>query len=170
MDQQERDDLFDLVEWTAAQPWCDGNVGMLGISYFAMTQLSAAVTQPPHLKAIFPVAVTDDPYDATWHNGLLSSGFVSSWMPAIGIMAAKDPQMWRKEFFKIIKEFFSLPQVHKRMEHFNGEAISTVLKKFMIGHYSEDFLLGASGRRCASNIPLTTPSGMNEIRTRDSTA
>jgi predicted acyl esterase len=64
--------------------------------YFAMTQLTAAVTQPPHLKAIFPVAVTDDPYDATWHNGLLSSGFISSWMPAIGITAAKDPQMWRK--------------------------------------------------------------------------
>jgi predicted acyl esterase len=55
MDQQERDDLFDLVEWAAAQPWCDGNVGMLGISYFAMTQLAAAVTRPPHLKAIFPV-------------------------------------------------------------------------------------------------------------------
>jgi putative CocE/NonD family hydrolase len=68
-DQQERDDLFDLIEWAAAQPWCDGNVGMLGISYFAMTQLAAAVAQPPHLKAIFPLAVTDDPYDAAWHNG-----------------------------------------------------------------------------------------------------
>jgi putative CocE/NonD family hydrolase len=31
--QQERNDLFDLIEWVAAQPWCDGNVGMLGISY-----------------------------------------------------------------------------------------------------------------------------------------
>ena len=138
MDQQERDDLFDLVEWAAAQPWCDGNVGMLGISYFAMTQLTAAVTQPPHLKAIFPVAATDDPYDATWHNGLLSSGFISAWLPAIGIMAARDPQMWRKEFFTIVKDLFSLPQVHKRMEHVNGEAITAVLKKFMKGHYSEE--------------------------------
>jgi tRNA U34 5-methylaminomethyl-2-thiouridine-forming methyltransferase MnmC len=40
-------------------------------------------------------------------------------MPAIGIMAAKDPHMWRKEFFKIIKEVFSRPQVHKRMESNN---------------------------------------------------
>ena len=29
--------MYDLVEWTAEQPWCDGNVGMIGISYFAMT-------------------------------------------------------------------------------------------------------------------------------------
>ena len=45
-DEQERHDVHDLVEWAAAQPWCDGNVGMLGISYFAMTQLEAAVEQP----------------------------------------------------------------------------------------------------------------------------
>lgn len=37
-DAQERRDMYDLVEWVAAQPWCDGNVGMIGISYFAMTQ------------------------------------------------------------------------------------------------------------------------------------
>ena len=65
--------MHDLVEWAAAQPWCDGNVGMIGISYFAMTQLEAAVEQPPHLKAIFPVAVTADLYEAAEHHGLLSS-------------------------------------------------------------------------------------------------
>ena len=56
--------MYDLVEWAAAQPWCDGNVGMIGISYFAMTQLEAAVERPPHLKAIFPLAVTADLYEA----------------------------------------------------------------------------------------------------------
>ena len=45
-DAQERLDMYDLVEWVAAQPWCDGNVGMIGISYFAMTQLEAAVERP----------------------------------------------------------------------------------------------------------------------------
>src|ERR1700712_3520114 len=38
-DSQERRDMHDLIEWAAVQPWSDGNVGMLGISYFAMTQL-----------------------------------------------------------------------------------------------------------------------------------
>ncbi len=137
-DQQEREDLFDLIEWAAAQPWCDGNVGMLGISYFAMTQLAVAVVQPPHLKAIFPLAVSDDPYDAAWHNGVLSSGFISAWIPVVGVMAGRDPQMWRKEIFKLIRDVFSLPRVHKRLEHFNGEAITVVLKQLMHTHYAEE--------------------------------
>jgi predicted acyl esterase len=47
-------DAYDLIEEMAAQPWCDGNVGMLGISAFGQSQMIAAMTQPPHLKAIFP--------------------------------------------------------------------------------------------------------------------
>ncbi|XEM87021.1 CocE/NonD family hydrolase [Rhodococcus sp. JVH1] len=71
-DTLERQDMYDLVEWVAAQPWCDGNVGMIGISYFAMTQLEAAVERPPHLEAIFPVAVTADLYEAAVRHGLFS--------------------------------------------------------------------------------------------------
>jgi putative CocE/NonD family hydrolase len=51
---QEYEDGYDSVEWLAAQQWCNGNVGMYGYSYFGHTQLTAAVTQPPHLKAICP--------------------------------------------------------------------------------------------------------------------
>ena len=72
-DRGERSDVYDIVEWAAEQPWCDGNVGMIGISYFAMTQLEAAVERPPHLRAIFPVATSPDLYEAVYHGGLLSS-------------------------------------------------------------------------------------------------
>jgi uncharacterized protein len=47
-------DNYDLIEWIAAQPWCDGNVGMVGISGFGAEQFHVAKQQPPHLKAIFP--------------------------------------------------------------------------------------------------------------------
>ncbi len=47
-------DCYDLIEWIAAQEWCDGNVGMVGISGFGAEQLAVAKKQPPHLKAIFP--------------------------------------------------------------------------------------------------------------------
>ena len=47
-------DSYDLIEWIAAQPWCDGNIGMVGISGFGAEQLMAAKLAPPHLKAIFP--------------------------------------------------------------------------------------------------------------------
>jgi uncharacterized protein len=58
-------DCFDLIEWIAAQPWCDGNVGMIGISGFGAEQLAVAKQQPPHLKAIFPY----DPRGAYGHLG-----------------------------------------------------------------------------------------------------
>jgi putative CocE/NonD family hydrolase len=52
----EMDDGYDTVEWAADQPWCDGNVGMYGMSHFGFTQWAAAVTQPPHLRTICPKA------------------------------------------------------------------------------------------------------------------
>jgi putative CocE/NonD family hydrolase len=60
--QQEFDDGYDSVEWLAEQPWCDGNVGMYGYSYFGYTQLTAAVTRPPHLKAICPSQTYPEPH------------------------------------------------------------------------------------------------------------
>jgi len=58
----EGQDGYDLIEWIARQPWCDGNVGMVGISYLAAVQLYTAIEQPPHLKAIFPWEVWSDLY------------------------------------------------------------------------------------------------------------
>ena len=48
-------DSYDLIEWIAGQPWCDGNVGMVGISGFGAEQFHVARQNPPHLKAIFPL-------------------------------------------------------------------------------------------------------------------
>ena len=47
-------DSYDLIAWIAARPWCDGEVGMIGISGFGAEQLAVAKQQPPALKAIFP--------------------------------------------------------------------------------------------------------------------
>lgn len=47
-------DGYDTVEWLAAQPWCDGNIGLQGLSYFGFTQMAAAENNPPHLRALCP--------------------------------------------------------------------------------------------------------------------
>ena len=47
-------DAYDVIEWIATQPWCDGQVGMVGIGAFGTEQFAAARRQPPHLKTIFP--------------------------------------------------------------------------------------------------------------------
>ena len=64
-------DLHDLVEWVAAQPWCDGNVGMIGISYFGSMQVLAAAERPPHLRAIFVSGGHYDFYETTYHGGVM---------------------------------------------------------------------------------------------------
>jgi predicted acyl esterase len=76
---QEQRDLYDIIEWVAEQPWCDGNVGMSGISYMGRTQLFAAEQQPPHLKAIFPYDASCDFYrDACFHGGI-GTNFTTHW-------------------------------------------------------------------------------------------
>jgi putative CocE/NonD family hydrolase len=59
---KETQDGYETVEWLAAQDWCNGNVGMWGMSYGGFTSIQVAKLQPPHLKAIVAVYATDDRY------------------------------------------------------------------------------------------------------------
>ena len=75
-------DFFDAIEWAAAQPWCNGKVGLLGISYYAINQWFVAQLQPPSLKAIIPWEGFADIYrDALYHGGIFSL-FMSNWFTA----------------------------------------------------------------------------------------
>lgn len=75
---KEQEDGYDLVEWIAAQPWCNGNVGMLGISWFAVIQYLVAAQQPPHLKAINPHDGWGDLYrDTVYHGGMFSPAWTA---------------------------------------------------------------------------------------------
>ena len=56
----EAPDGADTLAWLAAQPWCDGNIGMFGQSYVAFTQLQAALSGSPALKGILPVGNQED--------------------------------------------------------------------------------------------------------------
>jgi hypothetical protein len=62
-------DGYDLIEWIAKQRWCNGNVGMIGMSSFAMSQYSIAAEKPPHLKAIFPFEGVTDYYRQFYYHG-----------------------------------------------------------------------------------------------------
>src|SRR5215468_9776205 len=80
--QAEAVDFYDAIEWAAAQPWCNGKVGLSGISYFAINQWFVANLQPPSLKAIVPWEGFADLYrDALFHSGILSL-FMSNWFTA----------------------------------------------------------------------------------------
>jgi uncharacterized protein len=68
-------DGYEVIEWIAQQPWCSGNVGMLGISAYAMFQIRVAMEQPPHLKAIFPW----EPHIENEPTGVIGSGSWRIW-------------------------------------------------------------------------------------------
>ena len=59
---QELQDGCDAIAWLAEQPWCDGNVGMIGISWGGFNGLQIAAMQPPALKTIITLCSTDDRY------------------------------------------------------------------------------------------------------------
>jgi putative CocE/NonD family hydrolase len=64
----------EILDWIAAQDWCDGNIGMFGDSWQAMIQFAAASTGNAHLKAIFPVSSSLDSYSAVNYRGGVYNG------------------------------------------------------------------------------------------------
>ena len=63
------EDGHDTVEWIGAQSWCDGNVGMFGISYVGFTQMHPAILGSDYLKAILPMGATPDGLTLFWQQG-----------------------------------------------------------------------------------------------------
>jgi predicted acyl esterase len=76
---REIEDLYQCIEWAGTQPWSNGKVGMLGISYYASNQWRVAGKHPPHLAAIIPWEGQNDRYrDSGYHGGILSQ-FQERW-------------------------------------------------------------------------------------------
>ncbi len=64
---QEQQDALEIIEWLCAQPWCNGNVGMMGISWGGFNSLQVAALKPKALKAIITLCSTDDRYQDDIH-------------------------------------------------------------------------------------------------------
>jgi uncharacterized protein len=70
-------EYYDAIEWAGIQPWSNGKVGLLGVSYLAIKQWQVAALQPPHLAAMIPWEGMFDHYrDLYRHGGIYSSFFL----------------------------------------------------------------------------------------------
>jgi uncharacterized protein len=99
MSDQEGQDVYDLVEWAGAQPWSSGNVGMLGVSYLAISQYKAAALRPSSLKAMAPWEGFTDAYrDLFTPGGIVERGFSRIWQAGLKrvMRAAEDIGEQRK--------------------------------------------------------------------------
>jgi uncharacterized protein len=74
------EDYAELVEWAARQEWSTGAVGLIGVSYLAMSQWRVAAFRPQSLKAIVPwEGVTDALRELGYQDGVPETGFVGTW-------------------------------------------------------------------------------------------
>ena len=70
----------ELIDWMAAQPWCDGNVGMMGGSYVGWSQTATASQKPEALKCIMPAVIPLDGYTGeVYPGGIYLEGFMKDW-------------------------------------------------------------------------------------------
>lgn len=89
----EQADLVEVVDWLAAQPWCNGSVGMMGISWSGFNALQVAAKRPAPLKAIITVCSTDDRYDNDVHysGGVPLAFYMNLWGSALHLQNMRPP-------------------------------------------------------------------------------
>jgi putative CocE/NonD family hydrolase len=81
---REQLDGAELVAWTTKQPWSNGDVGLYGVSYGAISQLLTAASGNPAIKAEFPIVPMSDAYrDITASGGQINTSFIPSWLGLI---------------------------------------------------------------------------------------
>ncbi len=77
-------DVCEAIDWLTAQPWCDGNVGMFGASYFSLVAGLVAAQKPKNLRCIFaPFAWSDAYRDRYYQGGILNYGFSKIWFETL---------------------------------------------------------------------------------------
>jgi putative CocE/NonD family hydrolase len=100
------------VAWAAAQPWCDGTVGMHGISYAGMTQLRAARSRPAGLRAIAPARCPAWWRPLTMHEGgALCLSLAAHWMPRQAAEAPDTHDAARGALYALALEFEQVVRV-----------------------------------------------------------
>ena len=109
---QEQDDALEILKWLADQPWCDGNVGIIGISWGGFNGLQIAARRPPELKAVITLCSTDDRYadDVHYVGGCLNASDQLNWASTMLLHNAKPPlpwvagERWRSTWFERIDQ------------------------------------------------------------------
>lgn len=82
LDRKEQQDLYDVIEWIGTQSWCNGKVGGIGQSYFAMSQWFMGIQNPPHLACLGLYDGLNDPYRYMAYPGGIEGNFLYYWFNA----------------------------------------------------------------------------------------
>ena len=126
--EQELADGVEVIAWLAAQPWCSGVVGMMGISWGGFNGLQIAARRPPALKAIVTICSSDDRYadDAHYMGGTLITAGLEWAFFFFGTMCLPpDPmlvgEVWRATWLERLADaplFFEIWLQHQRRDSY----------------------------------------------------
>lgn len=117
----EQQDAEDVIAWLAAQPWCDGRVGMIGKSWGGFGALQVAARRPAALRCVIAVCASDDRYadDAHYMGGcLLNENLI--WGSLLMALCAQppDPELcgdgWRERWHERLAAIAPFPAVWLR--------------------------------------------------------
>ncbi|MBC2908232.1 CocE/NonD family hydrolase [Streptomyces cupreus] len=116
-------DGVEVVHWLAAQPWCDGKVGMFGISWGGVNSLQIAALAPEPLKAIVTVCSTDDRYDNDAHytGGSVLAVDMHAWAATMLAFVSRPPDpryvgdAWRDMWLRRLEAVE--PFLHTWLDH-----------------------------------------------------
>ncbi|XKE46536.1 CocE/NonD family hydrolase [Halomonas organivorans] len=119
---QELEDGVEAIRWIAAQPWCNGRVGMIGISWGGFNGLQVAALQPPALQAVITVCSSDDRYtdDVHYMGGCLLTDNLS-WASVMLSYNACPPdpaivgERWRELWLRRLEQ--GVPWLKTWLEH-----------------------------------------------------
>jgi putative CocE/NonD family hydrolase len=125
---QEQDDALEVLAWIAAQPWCNGSIGMFGISWGGFNSLQVAARRPPHLKAIITFCSTDDRYadDVHYIGGCVLAYDMLAWASIMLAYNAAPPdprfvgERWRDIWFERLEK--TPPYIETWLNHQRRDA------------------------------------------------
>ncbi|MBV8402809.1 MAG: CocE/NonD family hydrolase, partial [Gammaproteobacteria bacterium] len=161
---QEANDGYDVVEWLAQQPYCNGKVAMWGGSYAGYDQWATAKERPPHLATIVPAASAFagidfpafgnifTPYDIQWLT--LTSGRTGQ--PTI----FEDAQFWAAKYRQSFKS--GLP--YARLDELIGNPSTSFQEWIMHPHQDAywDAYNPTAAQYASLSIPILTITGSHD--------
>ncbi len=127
-------DGYDVVETIAHQPWVlNHKVGMMGISYGAISQLFTAQLDPPDLEAIAPLSTIDTTATTLYPGGILNQGFAVAWAEQRQQEAQPAPAKGTQPY--ATTQINNGDQTCKSNQVLHGEAASLITKIHANSHY-----------------------------------
>lgn len=158
---QEINDGYDVVEWLAQQPYCNGKVSMWGGSYAGFDQWATAKNRPPHLATIVPAAAAFPGVDFPARNNI-SYQYLMQWLTYTAGRALQSKLFADDQFWPALwRERFTTGQPFSNLEHaLGGDQLS--LREWLRHPSVDDYMdrmTPTADQFTSLDIPILTITG-----------